>query len=69
MKGMYEVVVVPIVPYGREAWLTNARDVSRMEAIKMREFKSGLGYSLQVKLGKRIEQTNLRWYSNVMRIC
>ena len=50
VKGLYKVVVVPTVMYGSEAWVLNARDVSKLEAIEMRCLQSMCQPSLPQQL-------------------
>ena len=83
MKGMYEAIVVPTVLYGSEAWVLNARDVSRVEAVEMRCLRSMCGVTkydrvrnerireqtgVQMRMGERAEQARLRCYGHVMRM-
>ena len=82
MKGMYKTIVVPAVLYGSEAWVLNAKDVSRVEAVeiclrsmcgvtkydRMRNKRIREQTGVQMRMGERAEQAKPRWYGHVMRM-
>ena len=83
MRGMYEAIVVPTLTYGSEAWVMNARERSRVEAVEMKCLRAIKGVTkfdrvrnsrireetgVEIGLGERVEQANLRWYGHVMRM-